>query len=169
MTFDDQAVPSSALPPAAASVDADQAAEKRVRRLKGVPKQPGDQVPHDPADQAGRDHGQCHHLGCRRGRSRSWPLQQGEERPDQVEYARERRRRSGGGSAPVAMEVAMALPVSWKPLVKSKARAVMTTSTRIASFPTRIASLPGNLLSSSGKKSQAIVICASGKVHLDVT
>src|SRR4051794_9310210 len=33
-----------------------------------------------------------------------------------------------GGSAPDAMEVAIALPVSWKPFVKSKARAVMTTS-----------------------------------------
>ena len=35
-----------------------------------------------------------------------------------------------GLRAPVAMDVAIALPVSWKPLVKSKARAVMTTSTR---------------------------------------
>ena len=41
-----------------------------------------------------------------------------------------------GGSAPVAIEVAIALAVSWKPLVKSKARAVMTTRTRIAVFPT---------------------------------
>ncbi|CAM3411046.1 hypothetical protein MYIN104542_29370 [Mycobacterium intermedium] len=32
-----------------------------------------------------------------------------------------------GASAPLAMEVAMALPVSWKPLVKSKASAVITT------------------------------------------
>src|SRR5215467_9131001 len=52
-----------------------------------------------------------------------------------------------GGRAPVAIEVAMALPVSWKPLVKSKARAVMTTSTRTTSFLTKIASLPGKLLS----------------------
>ena len=52
-----------------------------------------------------------------------------------------------GLSAPVAIEVAIALPVSWKPLVKSKARAVMTTSTRIRSFLTGIASLPGKLLS----------------------
>lgn len=36
-----------------------------------------------------------------------------------------------GFSAPVAMDVAMALAVSWNPLVKSKARAVtMTTATR---------------------------------------
>jgi hypothetical protein len=36
-----------------------------------------------------------------------------------------------GRSAPVAIEVAIALAVSWKPLVKSNARAVMiTTSTR---------------------------------------
>nr|WP_323747057.1 hypothetical protein [Catenulispora pinisilvae] len=33
-----------------------------------------------------------------------------------------------GGSAPVAMDVAIALPVSWKPLVKSKPSAVATTS-----------------------------------------
>jgi hypothetical protein len=41
-----------------------------------------------------------------------------------------------GPSAPVAMDVAIALPVSWKPLVKSKASAVMTTRTRITVFPT---------------------------------
>ena len=35
-----------------------------------------------------------------------------------------------GLSAPVAIEEAMALAVSWKPLVKSKARPVMTTATR---------------------------------------
>ena len=35
-----------------------------------------------------------------------------------------------GLSAPLAMEVAMALPVSWKPLVKSNARAVITTMIR---------------------------------------
>jgi len=34
-----------------------------------------------------------------------------------------------GDSAPVAIEAAMAFPVSWKPLVKSKARAVTTTMT----------------------------------------
>ena len=39
-----------------------------------------------------------------------------------------------GFSAPVAMDVAMAFPVSWKPLVKSNPSAVMTTSvnTRIS-------------------------------------
>ena len=36
-----------------------------------------------------------------------------------------------GRRAPVAIEVAMALPVSWNPLVKSKASAVTMTSTRI--------------------------------------
>jgi hypothetical protein len=36
-----------------------------------------------------------------------------------------------GGRAPVAIEVAMALPVSWKPLVKSKASATITTSTNV--------------------------------------
>src|SRR3954447_7622159 len=41
-----------------------------------------------------------------------------------------------GGSAPVAMEVAIALPVSWKPLVKSNASAVITTNARIRSWCT---------------------------------
>ena len=36
-----------------------------------------------------------------------------------------------GRSAPVAIEVAMALAVSWKPLVKSKISAVRTTTTTI--------------------------------------
>ena len=36
-----------------------------------------------------------------------------------------------GLSAPVAIEVAIALPVSWNPLVKSKARAVTINSTRM--------------------------------------
>ncbi len=44
-----------------------------------------------------------------------------------------------GLSAWVAMEVAIALPVSWKPLVKSKHSAVMTTRTSRKSF-TRAAS-----------------------------
>ncbi len=39
-----------------------------------------------------------------------------------------------GSSALVAMDVAMALPVSWKPLVKSNPRAVMTTRTSTKSF-----------------------------------
>ncbi len=38
-----------------------------------------------------------------------------------------------GRSAPVAMEVAIAFPVSWKPFVKSKARAVTTTTKRTTS------------------------------------
>jgi hypothetical protein len=41
-----------------------------------------------------------------------------------------------GPSAPVAIDVAMALPVSWKPLVKSKAKATMTTNTRTVSLLT---------------------------------
>src|SRR2546429_4794184 len=36
-----------------------------------------------------------------------------------------------GGSAPVAIEVAIAFAVSWNPLVKSKIRAVATTTTTI--------------------------------------
>jgi hypothetical protein len=41
-----------------------------------------------------------------------------------------------GGSARVAIEVAMALPVSWKPLVKSNANAVITTRTKTKSLLT---------------------------------
>ena len=37
-----------------------------------------------------------------------------------------------GLSAPVAIDVAIALPVSWNPLVKSKPRAVTTTRTRMS-------------------------------------
>jgi hypothetical protein len=42
-----------------------------------------------------------------------------------------RRTAAFGRRAPVAIEVAMAFPVSWKPLVKSKARAVATTRPRM--------------------------------------
>ena len=38
-----------------------------------------------------------------------------------------------GFRAPVAIDVAMALAVSWKPLVKSKASAVMTTMAKMIS------------------------------------
>src|SRR5215475_7388095 len=73
-------------------------------------------------------------------------------RPDKATATR-------GESAPVAIEVAIALPVSWKPLVKSKDRAVMTTRTRITSFFTAIASLPGKLLSRPDRQE-------SGDCHL---
>src|SRR6201994_372549 len=43
-----------------------------------------------------------------------------------------------GPSAPVAIEVAIALPVSWKPLVKSNPNAVTTTNTIITSFVTTV-------------------------------
>ena len=42
-----------------------------------------------------------------------------------------------GFSAPVAIDVAIALPVSWKPLVKSKPSAVTTTRARIKSLRSR--------------------------------
>src|ERR1700742_3539169 len=41
-----------------------------------------------------------------------------------------------GLRAPVAMDVAIALPVSWNPFVKSKASAVTTTNTSNRLFPT---------------------------------
>src|SRR3954454_11818571 len=41
-----------------------------------------------------------------------------------------------GRNAPVAIDVARALAVSWKPFVKSKTRAVTTTATTISDRPT---------------------------------
>ena len=58
-----------------------------------------------------------------------------------------------GPSAPVAIEVAIALPVSWKPFVKSKARAVRTTNTRITVLCTPIGSLPGRPVSRASTNS----------------
>src|SRR6201995_1843933 len=43
-----------------------------------------------------------------------------------------------GPRAPVAIEVAMALPVSWKPFVKSKPSATTTTRTIMMSFVTPV-------------------------------
>jgi hypothetical protein len=48
-----------------------------------------------------------------------------------------------GLRAPVAMEVAIALPVSWKPLVKSKASAVTISSTRMIISALTIANSEG--------------------------
>lgn len=54
-----------------------------------------------------------------------------------------------GGSAPVAIEVAIAFPVSWKPFVKSNARAAMTTRVRTTSL------LTGNVpLTTRGQKGE---------------
>src|SRR5712671_3815996 len=52
-----------------------------------------------------------------------------------------------GRSAPVAIVVAIALPVSWNPLVKSKARAVITTRPSTTSLPTSSESRPANSVS----------------------
>src|SRR6185437_15833379 len=49
-----------------------------------------------------------------------------------------------GRSAPVAIVVAIALPVSWNPLVKSKARAVITTRPSTTSLLTSSDSRPAN-------------------------
>src|SRR6185437_8547095 len=57
-----------------------------------------------------------------------------------------------GRSAPVAIVVAIALPVSWKPLVKSKARAVITTRPSTTSLPTSSGSRPASLASRSWKQ-----------------
>ena len=51
-----------------------------------------------------------------------------------------------GGKAPVAIEVAIAFPVSWKPFVKSKASAVTTTSASNQSlFTSSACCKPGHL------------------------
>ena len=55
----------------------------------------------------------------------------------------ERATATRGGSAPVAIEVAIALPVSWKPLVKSKDSAVTTTRASSRSLLTATASRDG--------------------------
>ena len=60
-----------------------------------------------------------------------------------------------GLSAFVAIEVAMALPVSWNPLVKSKPRAVTTTRTSSKSFP-RAASPPAFPVSRCSTNNEAI-------------
>ncbi len=52
-----------------------------------------------------------------------------------------------GLRAPVAIEVAMAFPVSWNPFVKSNARAVMITSVRIRSSATSSMMGAGKVLS----------------------
>ena len=48
-----------------------------------------------------------------------------------------------GFSAPVAIDVAIALPVSWKPLVKSNASAVTISSTRMIISALMIANSEG--------------------------
>ena len=48
-----------------------------------------------------------------------------------------------GLRAPVAIDEAMALAVSWKPLVKSKASAVSTTITRMMSSVVTVSILVG--------------------------
>jgi hypothetical protein len=53
-----------------------------------------------------------------------------EERADRLSTA-DNPTATFGIRAPVAMEVAIALPVSWKPLVKSKASAVRTTTIKM--------------------------------------
>ncbi len=60
-----------------------------------------------------------------------------------------------GPSAPVAMDVAIAFPVSWNPLVKSKARAVMTTRTRTVSLLTT-ATVKSLLVGSKGLRERAV-------------
>jgi hypothetical protein len=91
------------------------------------------QVPDDAACQSGRHHAKRHICGVHEAGGDGSRHGQGRERADEVEQTRNRHR---GPSAPVAIDVAIALPVSWKPFVKSKASAVMTTSASTVSFLT---------------------------------
>ena len=111
---------------------ADQTAEQRVRRARGQPEEPGDQVPHDRPDQPREDDDRVDQ------RLVDQAAGDGLRDLDRQERARPRSgtaawpRRSSGRSAPVAIDVAIALAVSWKPFVKSKARAVTTTTMTIS-------------------------------------
>ena len=122
----------------------DQAAEECVRRTRRQTEQPGEQVPQDSADEAREDDQQR----LRRVEARDQlavavldledVLGDGrgdlDERkaPTRLRIAERGDSSLGLEGAPVAMDVAIALPVSWKPLVKSKPRAVTTNSTKIS-------------------------------------
>ena len=110
---------------------ADQAAEERVRGAGRQPEEPGHQVPQDGADQPGEDHDRVdERLVDQPARDRLRDLDR-QERPDQVQAAAAIATAVLGRNAPVAIEVAMAFAVSWKPFVKSKTNAVTTTTTTI--------------------------------------
>jgi hypothetical protein len=92
----------------------DDAADQRVARARGQAERPGGEVPQDRAQQPGEEH-----------------LQRDQLLVDDVLTkfkAAERPTAARGGSARVAIDVAIALAVSWKPFVKSNASAVTNYS-----------------------------------------
>ncbi len=116
----DQAVPEHAAAARRRDRRADHAADERVRRTRRDAEQPGDQVPDDPAE-PGRRATTVSVTSLVSTRPLAIVAATASERnaptrlstPDKATATR-------GRSAPVAIEVAIALPVSWKPLVKSK-------------------------------------------------
>jgi hypothetical protein len=83
----DQALPQDRRAARGGQRRADHAADERVRGTRRDAEEPGDEVPDDAADQAGRHHGQPDVRGidqtvCDRGRDG-----QREERPNQVKQA----------------------------------------------------------------------------------
>jgi hypothetical protein len=92
-----------------------------------------EQVPDDPASQARRHHGERHDARVHQAARDRRRDGEGEESADKLSSP-DTATAIRGGSAPVAIEVAMAFPVSWNPLVKSKQSAVMTTSTSTVSL-----------------------------------
>jgi hypothetical protein len=69
-----------------------------------------------------------------------------------------------GRRAPVAIEVAMALAVSWKPLVKSKISAVTTTTTTIT-VTSICRTLQSSRYPAAGSQTPSRVVAGFGAVH----
>ena len=117
---------------------ADQAAEQCVRRTRGEPEQPGEHVPGDRPDQTREDQRQERirvDLVLADDAAARWsatPRSRGRRR--RGSGRRPERRRPSGLRAPVAIGVAIAFAVSWKPFVKSKnsARTMTSTTIRVA-------------------------------------
>ena len=134
---------------------ADQTAEQRMAARGRKAYQPGKQVPNDGADQARQDElgSDGDHLLVDQTTGDGLCDLYGQKRADQVQRARGDN--SGFGlSAPVAMDVAIALAVSWKPFVKSNVNAVTITKRRLPA-------LPDPLLSFSLRKPHCVVETSS--------
>ena len=113
---------------------ADQAAEQRMAARRRKAYQPGEQVPNDGADQTCQDElrRDGDHLLVDQTTGDGLCDLYGQKRADQVQRAAAMTAVLGL-SAPVAMDVAMALAVSWKPFVKSNVNAVTITKPTITS------------------------------------
>lgn len=91
--------------------------------------QPGNEVPHDPADKPGKNNFEGNDVGVNNSFAIVAATARERNAPTKFNTA-DSATAILGRKARVAMDVAMALPVSWKPFVKSKASAVATTRTR---------------------------------------